>query len=260
MRGGALYQGKLDGWRALAFIDDRVVIQMRSGGIETARFPDLIPVLSVLPAGTVLDGEIVAIRQGEPDRRAVSFTPATRRATGAVLYYIAFDQLCKDGEDIRSLTLARRWGHLRLTLRNAGAFGPGATRPGRLQLVPATRDRATAAAWLAGNTPIIEGLVIKSLSSKYRPSTSAWVKIRNSGTEDADVIGAVGHPGGPQALRVRLENGRERTTEPLTDEQIRELARAVDERGPGSGRLRVELLTDAGPRGRCVFVRVRPDE
>jgi ATP-dependent DNA ligase len=264
--GGLLIQGKVDGWRALVFVgqDGKVEIQTRSGRIETRRFPELLPVLSAaLPPGTILDGEIIAVRHGEPDFHALSRTPATRRAMGAALVYVAFDQLCKRGEDIRALPLARRWANLRLTLRKAGVagLGPAATpsRPGQIQLVPFTRDPAVAARWVAGNSPIIEGIVIKSLVSVYRPSTTAWKKIRSSETVDADLVGALGPAGGPQALRVRLDGGREITTLNLTHSQLRALADDLEGRTE-PGPPRVEIRLGVGRHGQARFVRMRPGE
>ena len=95
-----LFEVKWDGMRALAYIDAggyRIV--SRHGNDITDRFPEL-GCLSDMPAGTVLDGELVVLRDGKPSfpllqtraplcckhkiRTLARTTPAT---------YVVFDQL-----------------------------------------------------------------------------------------------------------------------------------------------------------------------
>ncbi len=61
-----LFEVKWDGMRALAYIDGRGCrIVSRHGNDITDRFPELGS-LADLPAGTVLDGELVVLRDGKP--------------------------------------------------------------------------------------------------------------------------------------------------------------------------------------------------
>ncbi|WP_256333035.1 hypothetical protein [Streptomyces sp. 2131.1] len=47
-------------------------------------------------------------------------------------------------------------------------------------LCPSTTDMATAEEWLNGwtRTPGIEGIVVKSLTGRYRPGVRGWTKVR----------------------------------------------------------------------------------
>src|SRR2546425_11024355 len=58
------YEVKWDGVRALAAVERRRWELWGRGGVDyTARYPELA-VLGRLPAGTVVDGELVVLRQG----------------------------------------------------------------------------------------------------------------------------------------------------------------------------------------------------
>lgn len=91
-----LFEIKWDGTRVLAFIDQsgyRLVNRNRAD--VTDRYPEL-GFLATLPAGIVLDGEIVVLRQGKPDFRLllsrrfrsalrpvrIAFDPASEHAPG----------------------------------------------------------------------------------------------------------------------------------------------------------------------------------
>ena len=156
MPGGILYQVKLDGHRVLAFIDrDEVVLQARSQRIVTTRFPEILDALATRAPGTVLDGEVIAWREGAFDFPALAATPKTRQHSGIALSYIAFDLLCDRGQDIRDEPLEARWPKLLTTLDGA---------PTQLQPVLATRDRTEAELWMKALAPLgMEGLVCKAL-------------------------------------------------------------------------------------------------
>jgi ATP-dependent DNA ligase len=66
-----LFEVKWDGVRALACVqDDRCRIWGRELADYTDRYPEL-DVLSRLPSGTVLDGELVVLRDGRADLSAI---------------------------------------------------------------------------------------------------------------------------------------------------------------------------------------------
>lgn len=220
MPGGIQYQVKLDGWRVLAFVTAAgVMLQSRSGRIVTERFPEITPALADRPAGTVLDGEIVAWREDAFDFQALSRSPAQRRRSNTAVSYIAFDVLSERGTDVRAEPLSRRWPRL-------GALLDGA--PTELQAVMATEDRAEADTWMTTLAPLgMEGVVCKALASPYRNVPGAWVKYRHSDTVDVELVGALGPADRPHAARVRLPDGRELTTLGLTDAQAAVVSRAL---------------------------------
>lgn len=252
MPGGIMYQAKLDGWRALAFIDeDGVVLQARSHRILTPRFPEILPALATRPPGTVLDGEIVAWRDGF-DFQALARPPGARRRAGIAVSYFAFDLLCQDGQDIRTLALRERWPRLLTLLEGA---------PDDLQPVLATLERAEAEAWMRLLAPVgMEGIVCKAMDSTYRTAPGAWVKYRHADTTDAELIDTLGPAARPHALRVRLPDGREITTLGLTGPQSTAVAKALTERADDAPALLVELALSGDRHIHARFVRLRPEE
>jgi ATP-dependent DNA ligase len=249
----ALWQPKVDGWRCAVFVDEAgVQIQARSGRIVTAQFPELVRDLAALPAGTVVDGELVAWRvddQGEQvlDFAALARTPARRRMLGVTLQLVGFDLLCRDGADVRGLPLAERWPQLHDVLDGA---------PPTLQPIVSTEDRAEGETWAEALIPRgFEGIVGKRLGSTYG-QPRAWFKQRYADTIDAEVVGIAG----VSALRVRLDTGRVVTTQPLAPRQVHQLADELTERLEEAGPLRVEVRAGVGRHGTVTFVRVRPPE
>jgi ATP-dependent DNA ligase len=62
------YEIKWDGFRALARRDEQGCRLLGRHGTDfTDRFPQLMPALKKLARGTMLDGEIVAFRDGKPN-------------------------------------------------------------------------------------------------------------------------------------------------------------------------------------------------
>ena len=62
-----LFELKWDGMRMLAFLETRQYRLLNRHGIDaTARFPEFA-FLADLPPGTILDGEMVVLRAGQPD-------------------------------------------------------------------------------------------------------------------------------------------------------------------------------------------------
>src|SRR4051794_14507897 len=80
--GQLVFQPKWDGYRAIVFTPgpavDSVLIQTRGGGLIQTRFPDLVRAAGVLPAGWVLDGELIVWAEG-----TVSFASLQRRANAS---------------------------------------------------------------------------------------------------------------------------------------------------------------------------------
>ncbi|MFB0628531.1 ATP-dependent DNA ligase [Streptomyces sp. AB3(2024)] len=231
---GLAYEPKFDGHRLVVVRTAQdVVLQARSGRIVTAAFPDLAAAARQLPAGTVLDGEVVVWHAGRTDfalvqRRAAA--PSEARA--AVLAqrlpasYAAFDVLELAGLDVRARPYERRRALLVDLLL---PLGPP------LQPVPMTTDPELAETWYA-TLPAsgIEGLVVKRLDEAYPAGRRSWRKLRHTDVADAAVIGFTGTPRRPLALVLVLPGEDDEAplvSSPLSAGLRTEMAAAVATRG-----------------------------
>ena len=187
-----VYEPKFDGWRAMLFTAAGVVQSRRNNDLAP-RFPE-IAVAGRELGDLVLDGELVALREGRLDFGALTSMPSWREAAGVVIYYIVFDVLADGDDDLRPLPLLARRERLAELL--AGARPP-------LQLTPSTTDRDAALAWMSPELAEIgiEGVVAKDVTASYRAGrTGSWRKVRQKVVVDAVVVGVAGSVDRPEAL------------------------------------------------------------
>jgi DNA ligase D-like protein (predicted ligase) len=182
-RGEWIYERKLDGLRGVAVRNGASVeLWSRNHNSFTHRFPHIVEALAALPVDSfVLDGEIVAFREGQSSFAALQQGDAEARPE-----LVAFDVLFLLGRDTMGLPLEDRADLLRRTL----STGPGRVRAAEqltgdpAQLLPG----ACAAGW--------EGLVAKRLSAPYRSGRSPdWRKLKCSARQEL-VIGGWTDPTG----------------------------------------------------------------
>jgi bifunctional non-homologous end joining protein LigD len=203
------YEIKLDGYRALAIrTGDRVRLLSRRNNPLNSRFPTIATALEKLDAGTILDGELVALDEnGLP-----SFNTLQNHQTAKtpILYYV-FDVLASMGKSLLSVALE----HRRDVLTAIAASLPDPIRlSGSLQADPADLIAA-------GKEQGLEGFIAKSSGSIYEPGrrTGAWVKYKihkgqeliiggyRVGTNGFDNL-AVGYYEGPKLLFIaKVRNG-----------------------------------------------------
>lgn len=197
---GLCFEPKWDGFRALVFRGgDELYIQSRDLKPLDRYFPELHDqLLAALPAGCVVDGEIViATPRGlDFDALQLRLHPAASRvaklAREMPAAFVAFDLLAAGGHDIRALPLKERRAALERVL--ASAAPP-------LHLTPMTRDRSRAVEWLdcfegAG----LDGVVAKRDSGVYEPGKRAMIKIKHARTADCVVAGFRWHKAGRDEL------------------------------------------------------------
>jgi ATP-dependent DNA ligase len=173
------YEPKLDGFRAIVFVDgDDFYVQSR-GGKELRRY---FPELSFAPGRWVLDGELV-IRDAEGklefDSLQERIHPAQSRikllAEQIPAGYIAFDLLAEGDESLLERPLAERRARLE-------AIAPGAG----LELTPLTPETEQAERWLGS----IEGVMAKQLDAPYIPGKrKGMAKVKRERTIDCVVMG-----------------------------------------------------------------------
>ena len=165
---GWAFEPKLDGWRALLHVgDDQVSVYSRPGRNVTQDVPQLRGLLGAVPAGTVLDGELVAgsgrassFYQLAPHlstkRTAVSFAAFDLLALGGrSLIYAPYEERRQQLSDLR--LVGRAWCTL-----------------------PVWTDVEVADLLAACELQGVEGLVAKRVRSRYRPGRRSpdWVKIK----------------------------------------------------------------------------------
>lgn len=176
---------KFDGWRAVGFHARRGQLQSRQQRSLTRMFPDITAaVTEQLPAGTVVDGELVAMRDGRVDFTAITSRDAARR-------FLVFDVLAVAGRDVRDEPYRDRRARLVELL-------DGVEEP--LGLVPATEDLQAARAWMNETDRGVEGVVVKPLGHPYQPGRRWWSKVKARHSTEAVVGGVIGPREQPHAL------------------------------------------------------------
>ena len=173
------YEPKLDGFRAIVFVDgEDFYIQSRGGKDFNRYFPEL----SFGPGRWVLDGELV-IRDGdgnlEFDAMQERIHPAQSRvellAEEIPATYMAFDLLAEGDESLLEAPLAERRARLEAIAAGAG-----------VELTPLTPDTAQAERWLGS----IEGVMAKQLDAPYEPGKRrGMAKVKRERTIDCVVMG-----------------------------------------------------------------------
>jgi len=187
-----LFEVKWDGTRMLAFVEDdacRLVNRRRREG--TMRYPEL-SFLAGLPAGTVLDGEVVVLgADGHPEfsgmlkrEQARTADRARRLAAEAPATYVVFDLLYEGFERRFDVPLAERRELLRDVLARLRSphliVSDGVTGTGI-----AFFEQICARGF--------EGVVAKRLKGRYEPGrrTGSWTKIKPVHRAPCAIVGFV---------------------------------------------------------------------
>ena len=173
-----LFEIKWDGVRAMAYVDDMLSLRSRNDRELGGQFPELRELATLAP-GTVLDGEIVAMRCGRPDMQAL----LSRLHTGSgrippsritiPVTYIVFDILEKDKKPLTDLPLQER----RKILKQAVTEGPHVILSVPVEGRGEDYFRAAVEKGL-------EGVMAKRKDSPYEPGvrSGAWLKVKGQRT------------------------------------------------------------------------------
>jgi bifunctional non-homologous end joining protein LigD len=194
------FEIKWDGYRAAAMVEGGGVRLMSRGGLDLVeRYPSLSD-LRALPGGLVLDGELVAFKDGKPDfesiqkmsRSTVTGQKIGQRGGGGpvTLRFVAFDVLYQAFDSRMDLPFADRRRHLEDLLA-----GPARCPSLVLSEGVAANGRSLYASACAQG---LEGVVGKKLSSPYAPGkrNGAWIKAKRRVRIQAVVIGYIEKAGG----------------------------------------------------------------
>jgi ATP-dependent DNA ligase len=173
------YEPKLDGFRAIVFVDgEEAYIQSRGAKPFNRYFPEL----SFAPGRWVLDGELV-IRDGDGNLEFDSMQERIHPAQSRIellskeipASYVVFDLLAEGDEVLCERPLQERRERLE-------AIAEGA----ELELTPLTTDAEQAERWLGS----IEGVMAKDLTALYVPGKrKGMAKVKRERTIDCVVMG-----------------------------------------------------------------------
>ena len=178
---GAIADDKYDGIRAQIHKEgDRVRIYSRTLDEISARFPEVRDAALSLPSSCILDGEIVAFREGILpfailQTRLGRKKPAGKLLEDAPARFFAFDLLFAGGEPLFEHPLRDRLERLRTIVPQSGVIQMGfQTTVDRGEQVDAAFDAARARR--------NEGLVVKDPDSLYTPGRrgKSWLKYKKA--------------------------------------------------------------------------------
>ena len=191
-----LFEPKWDGFRAIVFRSaSDVFIQSRDLRPLDRYFPELHDtLLATLPAGCVIDGEIVIAASHGLDFDALQLRlhPAATRvaklAKETPASFVAFDVLAVDGRNVMSAAQTQRRALLEQQFAQIKA---------PVYLTPMTRDRSIASEWLehfegAG----LDGVIAKPADIPYQPGKRVLVKVKHARTAECVVAGFRWHKSG----------------------------------------------------------------
>jgi bifunctional non-homologous end joining protein LigD len=170
------YEFKWDGVRAITYFSDgRVRALSRNDRDITGTYPELAELAELTGRAVVLDGELVALRDGRPDfgllqARMHVLRPGEPLMRATPVEYYVFDVLHLDGRSLLETSYAER----REALAGLDLAG----------------ERVRTPPWFAGGgedvlaTSVahgLEGVVAKRLRSHYLPGRRSrdWLKVKN---------------------------------------------------------------------------------
>ncbi len=173
-----LFDPKLDGWRALCFVQDgQIRFLSRKGHSLTERFPELRRI-SMKAKSAIIDGEVVALDQEGMRPALKDYTGEVARLPAVVFY--AFDLLYVDGYDLTACPLLARKALLKriLTKGNAGRIRYTEHFLGSGKRLFGVIERMQ-----------LEGMVAKRKDSVYSGGRSRfWQKIKTSAGQTEPVL------------------------------------------------------------------------
>lgn len=176
------FEFKWDGIRTQALVENGTHRLVSRNGVDiTERYPSLAA-LAALPAGLVLDGELVALRDGKPDFELVLHS--MRKSSSVPVSYIVFDVLYKSSRPLLGLPFFERRETLEEIIRDFQCPGvllsEGIRGKGKMLYDTACQQG-------------LEGVVGKRLASTYAAGkrNGAWVKIKRRLRVHVAIIGYI---------------------------------------------------------------------
>jgi DNA ligase D-like protein (predicted ligase) len=183
-----VFEVKWDGLRCLLFRDPHGRVHLHDRGLHdlTELVPEVTAAAARVPAGSVIDGEIVATDEdGRPDyprlRQRLAGGAAMREQIPVA--YLAFDALYLEEKPLLRQPVVRRRARLQKVVEPGGhIFVPDHIDEDGVELFEACLERG------------LEGVVAKHKQSVYVPGQRSpfWLKVKAVKSDDFVVIGWVG--------------------------------------------------------------------
>jgi bifunctional non-homologous end joining protein LigD len=192
-----LWEIKFDGYRALAVKSGtRVALFSRRRKSLNTQFPYIVEALADLPAGTVVDGEVVAIDEsGRPNFNLLQ----NFRAEASRIQYYVFDLLCWKDRDLTRVPLVERRALLKslVVIRDKRIRIADYFEAAPKDLLSAVREQR------------LEGIIGKQKDSHYQPGkrSGAWIKHRVNRGQEFVIGGYFPGPHGIDSLIVGYYDG-----------------------------------------------------
>ncbi|MFM7135930.1 MAG: cisplatin damage response ATP-dependent DNA ligase, partial [Planctomycetota bacterium] len=175
---------KWDGMRAqIVRRGDDATLWSRGEELVNDAFPEIVAAAALLPPGTVLDGELLAVGRGDPagGLSLLGFAPLSKRASRRIVpkkilaeipaVFVAYDLVEQAGVDLRPLPLLHRRTRLEEVVPTC--FGEALAGPAgsavifRSPVVAAESWEGLAARRAESRSRGVEGLMLKRRSSPY---------------------------------------------------------------------------------------------
>jgi ATP-dependent DNA ligase len=186
--GAWAYEPKWDGFRCLSWGGDEPRMDSRNQRPLLRYFPELEAPIGSLPAGTVVDGEVVIVTGDRLDFDALQLRlhPAKSRndllAGRTPARIVAFDLLAHAGDDLRETPFRER--RARLEALVAELADPA------WELTPSTEDPELAMRWFSeAEAAGCDGIVAKKADGPYVEGERDMVKLKHRREVDCVVGG-----------------------------------------------------------------------
>jgi DNA ligase D-like protein (predicted ligase) len=194
-----IWEVKLDGYRGVAVKSGNgVTLFSRRRKSLNRQFPYIVEALADLPAGTVVDGEVVAIDEsGRPNFNLLQ----NFRAQASRIQYHVFDLLCWKDRDLTRVPLFERRAMLKsvVVIRDKRIRIADYFEAAPKDLLSAVREQG------------LEGIIGKRKDSVYQPGkrSGAWIKYRVNLGQEFVIGGYFPGPHGIDSLIVGYYDGDE---------------------------------------------------
>lgn len=163
-----IFEIKYDGYRIVTYVENGRVKMLSRNGIEyTSKFQNIANLLKEIDNSSfVVDGEVVAF--DENGRSDFGLLQEKIKKGKKDFYYVIFDLLALNGEDLRNLTLKERKSKLERLLYKT-----------KNNLIYSTHVSKGEESFKFAKNNNLEGIVAKNLNSVYEGKRSEnWLKIK----------------------------------------------------------------------------------